>query len=43
MRVCEHFVDEGKLIVYTEGREKDSKMRFLPRKGGKEPIIRSWC
>lgn len=42
VRVAEHFVDEGKLIVYTEGREKDSKMRFTSRKGGKEqnyPIV----
>lgn len=42
VRVSEHFVDEGKLIVYTEGREKDSKMRFTSRKGGKEgnyPIV----
>jgi len=42
VRVCEHFIPEGKLIVYTEGREKDSKMRFTARKGGKEtdyPII----
>jgi carboxyl-terminal processing protease len=42
VRVCEHFVDEGKLIVYTEGREKDSQMRFTSRKGGKEgnyPIV----
>ena len=37
VRVCEHFTDEGQLIVYTEGREKDSKMRFTSRKGGKEP------
>jgi len=37
VRVCEHFTEEGKLIVYTEGREKDSKMRFTSRKGGKEP------
>ncbi|GFO56178.1 peptidase S41 [Geomonas sp. Red276] len=42
VRVCEHFIDEGKLIVYTEGREKDSQMRFTSRKGGKEsgyPIV----
>lgn len=42
VRVSEHFVDEGKLIVYTEGREKDSKMRFTSRKGAKEknyPIV----
>ena len=25
------------LIVYTEGREKDSKMQFSAKKGGKEP------
>lgn len=37
VRVCEHFTDEGKLIVYTEGREKDSKMRFAARKGNKQP------
>lgn len=36
VRVTEHFIDEGKLIVYTEGREKDSKMKFTSRKGGKE-------
>ncbi|UFS70863.1 S41 family peptidase [Geomonas sp. RF6] len=42
VRVSEHFVPEGKLIVYTEGREKDSKMRFISRKGAKEgdyPIV----
>jgi carboxyl-terminal processing protease len=42
VRVCEHFTEEGQLIVYTEGREKDSKMRFTARKGGKEanyPIV----
>lgn len=37
VRVAEHFTDEGKMIVYTEGREKDSKMQFTARKGGKEP------
>jgi carboxyl-terminal processing protease len=37
VKVSEHFVEEGKLIVYTEGREKDSKMRFTSRKGGKQP------
>jgi carboxyl-terminal processing protease len=42
VRVCEHFTPEGQLIVYTEGREKDSKMRFTSRKGAKEgdyPIV----
>ena len=37
VRVADHFLDEGKLIVYTEGREKDSKMRFTARKGSKQP------
>src|SRR6266702_3234412 len=37
VRVSEHFVEEGKLIVYTEGREKDSKMRFTSRGVTKEP------
>jgi len=36
VRVADHFIDEG-LIVYTEGREKDSKMQFSARKGSKEP------
>jgi len=42
VRVSEHFVEEGKLIVYTEGREKDSQMRFTSRKGNKQgsyPIV----
>lgn len=37
VKVAEHFVDEGKLVVYTEGREKDSKMQFLSRATTKEP------
>jgi len=37
VRVSEHFVDEGKMIVYTEGREKDSKMKFVSRKSVKQP------
>ncbi|HIJ96846.1 MAG TPA: S41 family peptidase [Desulfuromonadales bacterium] len=42
VRVADHFVPDGQLIVYTEGREKDSKMQFTARKGGKEsgyPIV----
>jgi len=42
VRVADHFVPDGQMIVYTEGREKDSKMQFTARKGGKEsgyPII----
>ncbi|MBT0662777.1 S41 family peptidase [Geobacter pelophilus] len=37
VRVAEHFVPEGELIVYTEGREKESKVRYTSRKGSKEP------
>jgi carboxyl-terminal processing protease len=37
VRVADHFLPEGKLIVYTEGREKDSKMRFTASKIDKEP------
>lgn len=37
VRVAEHFVPEGQLVVYTEGREKDSKVRYTSRKGNKEP------
>ncbi|MBK5273559.1 MAG: S41 family peptidase [Desulfuromonadales bacterium] len=37
VRVADHFVDEGQMVVYTEGREKDSKMKFIARKGNKEP------
>jgi carboxyl-terminal processing protease len=37
VRVADHFLADGKLIVYTEGREKDAKMRFTARKGEKEP------
>ncbi len=36
VKVSDHFVEDG-LIVYTEGREADSKMKFSARKGGKEP------
>jgi len=36
VRVADHFVEDG-LIVYTEGREKDAKMQFFAKKGGKEP------
>jgi carboxyl-terminal processing protease len=37
VKVADHFVAEGQMIVYTEGREKDSKMQFTAKKGGKEP------
>jgi carboxyl-terminal processing protease len=37
VKVADHFVADGQMIVYTEGREKDSKMQFTSKKGGKEP------
>ncbi|MFZ2949445.1 MAG: S41 family peptidase, partial [Desulfuromonadaceae bacterium] len=37
VKVADHFVPEGQMIVYTEGREKDSKMQFTAKKGSKEP------
>jgi len=37
VKVAETFLDEGKLIVYTEGREKDSQMKFTSRKSQKQP------
>lgn len=36
VKVSDHFIDDG-LIVYTEGRDPDSKMKFYARKGKKEP------
>lgn len=36
VKVADHFIENG-LIVYTEGREKDSKMQFSATKGDKEP------
>jgi len=42
VKVADHFVPEGQMIVYTEGREKDSKMQFTAKKGSKEagyPIV----
>ena len=36
VRVADHFIAEGELIVYTEGRDPDAKMRFTARKGKKE-------
>lgn len=37
VKVSETFLDEGKLIVYTEGREKDAQMKFSSRKSEKQP------
>lgn len=37
VKVADHFVEDG-LIVYTEGREKDSRMQFSARKSGTEPV-----
>lgn len=36
VKVADHFIADGGLIVYTEGRDQDSKMRFAARKGAKE-------
>ncbi len=36
VKVADHFIDSG-LIVYTEGREVDSKMKFSASKKTKEP------
>ncbi|NMC74752.1 MAG: S41 family peptidase [Geobacteraceae bacterium] len=35
VKVADHFIADG-LIVYTEGRDPDSRMRFTARKGEKE-------
>lgn len=35
VKVSDHFISDG-LIVYTEGRNQDSKMRFIAQKGIKE-------
>lgn len=37
VKVADHFVEKGKLIVYTEGREAESKMKFHARSDSKEP------
>lgn len=37
VRVSDHFVNDGKLIVYTEGRDKDSRMQFNASARTKEP------
>jgi len=37
VRVSDHFVEDGKLIVYTEGREKESRMQFSASSRIKEP------
>jgi carboxyl-terminal processing protease len=36
VKVADHFIDDG-LIVYTEGRDPESKMKFFARKGNKQP------
>jgi carboxyl-terminal processing protease len=37
VRVSDHFVESGKLIVYTEGREKEARMQFAASGRSKEP------
>lgn len=37
VRVSDHFIENGKKIVYTEGREKESQMQFVASNRAKEP------
>jgi len=37
VRVSDHFVENGKMIVYTEGREKEARMQFTASSRPKEP------
>lgn len=37
VRVSDHFVENGKLIVYTEGRDKEARMQFTASPRSKEP------
>jgi len=37
VRISDHFVESGKMIVYTEGRERESKMQFTASSRAKEP------
>jgi carboxyl-terminal processing protease len=37
VKISDHFVENGKLIVYTAGREKESKMQFVATGRSKEP------
>lgn len=37
VKVSDHFVESGKLIVYTSGREKESRMQFTASNRTKEP------
>ncbi|CAH2031019.1 S41 family peptidase [Trichlorobacter ammonificans] len=37
VRVSDHFVESGKMIVYTEGRDKESRMQFTSSSRTKEP------
>ena len=42
VKVADHFVPDGQMIVSTDGREKDSKMQFTAKKRSKEanyPIV----
>lgn len=37
VKISDHFMESGKLIVYTAGREKESKMQFVASSRSKEP------
>ena len=37
VRIADHFVESGKMIVYTEGRDPDARMQFTSSGRSKEP------
>jgi len=37
VRISDHFIENGKLIVYTQGRDKESQMQFNASSRAKEP------
>lgn len=37
VRVADHFIESGKMIVYTEGRDPDARMQFTSSGRSKEP------
>ncbi len=37
VKISDHFVENGKMIVYTEGRDKESRMQFTASSRAKEP------
>ncbi len=37
VKISDHFIENGKMIVYTEGRDKESRMQFTASSRTKEP------